>query len=521
MAANRQTALLILFVLLKTKKTASGRILKNLGICRTELKECEDIMDKGPVLRRDSSERGSVIEQMKGRWLEFFAEVAPATRDAVTNLGHHVPCPVHGGQDGFRFFPQAGQTGGGVCNTCGVFPTGAKLAAWLNQNGKLETSEEYTPAYRKNDETPEEYNIRDSYKKIAHWLKHGHDLYPPLPVPDTGDLEKNRRIQQDNARNRAEEQWNAAREEDMEILYKYLSNRGTLCDFKAQNIRVGRKIPYYNKGEPVSYHYTILAPLTKYLPNEHGKLSSTILAMHRIYLDQQPFGWASENSHIDPKDYNNFDNDWCPTYHIYTPGTPVEIYYEKADVDVPKKTSSWEDFMGASVQICGNDEFANMEVAFVGEGLETMFAFRWLSGINAPTYATLTAGNLEQFEIPPNIKRHLKTLVVAVDADKSGRGFQAFDVLKKRMSEEYPHLRVVMANPAIHRERMLEAASRVFELTPEEKEQAYPKGVDWDNVSAAVTYFDGALESVVRRHIHDILDSNDAKYESGYESFSD
>lgn len=46
--------------------------------------------------------------------------------------GKHVPCPVHGGRDGFRIFPDVAETGGGICNTCGSFANGFAPLMWIN-----------------------------------------------------------------------------------------------------------------------------------------------------------------------------------------------------------------------------------------------------------------------------------------------------------------------------------------------------------------------------------------------------
>jgi hypothetical protein len=44
----------------------------------------------------------------------------------------HIACPVHGGKDGFRFFSDADEKGGAVCNTCGFFSDGYNVVRWRN-----------------------------------------------------------------------------------------------------------------------------------------------------------------------------------------------------------------------------------------------------------------------------------------------------------------------------------------------------------------------------------------------------
>jgi putative DNA primase/helicase len=68
-----------------------------------------------------------------GRWADVLGALAPALTPALSRPGRHVPCPVHGGTDGFRLFRDVDQTGGGVCNTCGTFHDGFALLMWVNQ----------------------------------------------------------------------------------------------------------------------------------------------------------------------------------------------------------------------------------------------------------------------------------------------------------------------------------------------------------------------------------------------------
>lgn len=74
-----------------------------------------------------------------GRWLEIFSALGPELNDAIKRLGRHVPCPVHGGTDGFRLFNDAAHTGGGICNTCGSFADGIAMLQWLTRRPFQET----------------------------------------------------------------------------------------------------------------------------------------------------------------------------------------------------------------------------------------------------------------------------------------------------------------------------------------------------------------------------------------------
>lgn len=73
-----------------------------------------------------------VKDDARGRWASILQDLAPTLTDAVGRQGRHVPCPVHGGRDGFRVFRDVDETGGGVCNTCGYFADGFSLLMWIN-----------------------------------------------------------------------------------------------------------------------------------------------------------------------------------------------------------------------------------------------------------------------------------------------------------------------------------------------------------------------------------------------------
>lgn len=68
----------------------------------------------------------------KGHWDYIFSALAPQLSAAMEQPGKHVPCPIHGGKDGFRLFPNYQENGACVCNTCGEFRDGFKTLEWIN-----------------------------------------------------------------------------------------------------------------------------------------------------------------------------------------------------------------------------------------------------------------------------------------------------------------------------------------------------------------------------------------------------
>ncbi len=73
-----------------------------------------------------------VRKAAENRWGEIFSSLAPVLREAMDRPGKHVACPVHGGTNGFRLYPNYKLNGAGVCNTCGNFKDGFALLQWLN-----------------------------------------------------------------------------------------------------------------------------------------------------------------------------------------------------------------------------------------------------------------------------------------------------------------------------------------------------------------------------------------------------
>lgn len=73
-----------------------------------------------------------VKEQLHGHWAGVISNLYPAFSPALQRPGKsRIPCPVHGGVDGFRFYADVAETGGGVCNTCGSFASGIDFIMWV------------------------------------------------------------------------------------------------------------------------------------------------------------------------------------------------------------------------------------------------------------------------------------------------------------------------------------------------------------------------------------------------------
>lgn len=74
-----------------------------------------------------------VKSRADGRWEAIMSRLAPNLAQAIERRGKHVPCPIHGGTDGFRLMKRFDEVGSGVCNTCGVFKDGFSLLMFARQ----------------------------------------------------------------------------------------------------------------------------------------------------------------------------------------------------------------------------------------------------------------------------------------------------------------------------------------------------------------------------------------------------
>jgi phage/plasmid primase-like uncharacterized protein len=100
------------------------------------------------IAMNDHIEAAVVRQHARGQWFGILGRLAPSLEPALVRPGRHVPCPVHGGQDGFRVFNDANEGGGGICNTCGPRRDGFALLMWANDWGFRVALEAVAPDLR-------------------------------------------------------------------------------------------------------------------------------------------------------------------------------------------------------------------------------------------------------------------------------------------------------------------------------------------------------------------------------------
>ena len=204
----------------------------------------------------------TVRARAHGRWDRILAALAPTLEPALARPGRHVPCPIHGGKDGFRVFRDVADTGGGICNTCGAQPDGFALLMWVNQ-----------------------WEFPTSLRAVARWLGLDLETDRPLPpprsattgrsaTPPTASMTDNRR------RYRLQQTWEAALPLwDRRALpaRRYLNRRGLVLGLYPETLRLHPALPYYDSaGVELGHWPALLAVVADALGQP--------VTLHRTYL---------------------------------------------------------------------------------------------------------------------------------------------------------------------------------------------------------------------------------------------
>lgn len=325
-----------------------------------------------------------VRARVRGAWLACLHDLSSGLGDAVARPGCHVPCPVHGGRDGFRLYRDAADTGGGVCNTCGAHPDGFALLSWANG-----------------------WTLVETLRAVARWagVDSGGDDAPirrtapkPAPVVDAG-----------RERGKLAAVWGDAVALDhpaAEPVRRYLSNRslgwlGEVNGWPAPDaVRCHRALPYWTATDAGTVK---LGEYPAMLAAVRG-LDGRAVGLHCTYLT--PDGQKAVIT--DP-----------------VTGEPLPV---KKMRSVGHQATN-----GAAIRLypCG-DRLG------VAEGIETALAVR-VAWPDLPIWATVSAGGMQRLDLPK-----VQELVILADNDASDTGQRAAAALSERATATGVRVRVAM-----------------------------------------------------------------------------
>lgn len=200
---------------------------------------------------------------LSGKWEEVYGALAPELSDAIESARSHdphVPCPVHGGRDGFRMYKDYEATGGGVCNTCGSFPNGILLLSWLKG-----------------------VTTKEAFRLAANYVE-GRDTSDnpirPMPAPrpkvTEAELAQNRK--------RILASWKGTKPPAKSLIETYLAARGVWSnDIDPRTLRLHPSVAYWHEDKEndeelkmIGEFPTMMAAVTD--------LAGAVLTLHRTYL---------------------------------------------------------------------------------------------------------------------------------------------------------------------------------------------------------------------------------------------
>lgn len=189
----------------------------------------------------------------RGRWGEILVALAPQLQNAIDRTGRHVPCPVHGGKDGYRVFKDVEASGGSVCNTCGVFADGFATLMWANG-----------------------WDFSTALNAVAEYLRTGASSAARLAAPKVASVEvgeADEKLRQ--ALNRVWNETVPVSDRDAEPARLYLARRG-LSIRPPDTLRFHPSLSYYDGEKKIGEFPAIIAMVT----GAQGKP----VTVHRTYL---------------------------------------------------------------------------------------------------------------------------------------------------------------------------------------------------------------------------------------------
>jgi hypothetical protein len=188
-----------------------------------------------------------------GRWGGILSALAPQLQPALDRVGHHVSCPVHGGKDGYRVFNDVDDSGGSVCNTCGVHTDGFDTLMWVTG-----------------------MDFKETLKSVAEYLRVG---IVARPFGGRTISRQTRKGEDDEkARQALNRVWNASialSHPDAEPARLYLARRG-ISIRQPGTLRLHPSLAYFEDRKEICTFPAMLA-----MVRGHGGNAITI---HRTYL---------------------------------------------------------------------------------------------------------------------------------------------------------------------------------------------------------------------------------------------
>lgn len=285
----------------------------------------------------------AIRAKASGHWPNIIASLAPELGHAIKHAGLHVPCPVHGGTDGFRLFKDFSQSGGGICNSCGAKADGIELLHWVTGKNRAEIAKAVS----------EIIGVVPSNNLVT--------FEAPKAVPSCTTGKNSERLRT---------VWNESKDGPLLslILGSYLVSRGlspSLVKACEGKIKVHQELACWqrnNAKELTNYgkHFALIS-LVETMENKG-------LTIHRTYLD-------------------TFDGGWCKSTTVANAKTIMPI----------KSNMVWE---SCAIKLGFKKPKAILNIA---EGIETSLAIIAMG--ESHCWSAINANNIAHFTPPDGIER--------------------------------------------------------------------------------------------------------------------
>ena len=402
-----------------------------------------------------------VREAARGHWDAIFCALAPMLKAAMQQPGKHVPCPVHGGKDGFRLFPDYAEAGSCVCNTCGSFRDGFETLEWLHGWGFAETLKRVSCVLGLQPRKGEEILTRE----VLNCIYRGHILSMGTPSVWQPRAFEGFLVEIDD------EISNCVRKLGTRSLKRALAEAGVKPHERVEIVLAAReRIRRADGFSCTRYVWCVKRLMSKaqeqLFSTEKAQLNGQLAGAIRsrwlnalrfdasdqnplqLYLQRRAIAGVDESFLEDLRFERRFfdceSRQWHPAMLAAVrdvSGQLVTVHRtlltgdgHKADVGVPKRLMRLPE--GRTITGCAIRFGEPHEVLALAEGIETALSVVVATGL--PCWACICAHGMEVVEIPKQVKR----VLIFEDKDLSGTGERAAQALYIRLKTEGVQVRV-------------------------------------------------------------------------------
>lgn len=423
-----------------------------------------------------------VREAARGHWDAIFCALAPMLKAAMQQPGKHVPCPVHGGKDGFRLFPDYAEVGSCVCNTCGSFRDGFETLEWLHGWGFAQTLKRVSCVLGLQPRQGEEVVTREVINRVYR----GHILTMGKPEKRQAKAFEDFVVEIDD------EISNSVRKLGTRSLKRTLTEAGVKPHERVEIVLAAReRVRRANGCSCTRYVWCVKRLMSKaqeqLFSAEKAQLNRQLAGAIRsrwlnalrfdasdpeqkplqLYLKRRAIADVDESFMKDLRFERRFfdceSRQWHPAMLAAVrdvSGQLVTVHRtllagdgHKADVNVPKRLMRLPE--GRTITGCAIRFGEPHDVLALAEGIETALSVVVATGL--PCWACICAHGLEVVEIPDGVRE----VLIFADKDRSCTGERSAQELCRRLQAQG-----------------IEAAIEAVPLNIPRAE----KGIDWNDV---------------------------------------